>query len=125
MWLVRCAWTGLSSRAQHPPILSGPTDAACNPTTHHLALPSVHPPHPHPPHPHPHPHPHLTAGPRDCIGQNLAMMESRAALAMLCSRFELAVAPAMGSREDVQAAEVMALTLQCSKGIQLKLTPRQ
>ena len=66
----------------------------------------------------------LHAGPRDCIGQNLALMEARAVLAVLCARFELEVAPEMGSREDVRADEVMKLTLQCSKGILLQLKLR-
>ncbi|KAL4859226.1 Acyl-coenzyme A oxidase [Chlorella vulgaris] len=64
-------------------------------------------------------------GPRNCIGQNLALMEARAVLASMVSRFTLEVAPEMGSREDVRADEVMKLTLQCGKGIRLKLKLRQ
>ena len=38
-------------------------------------------------------------------------MEARAALALLAGRFRLSVAPRMGDREAVRAAEVMKLTL--------------
>ena len=40
-----------------------------------------------------------------------AQMEARAALALLAGRFRLSVAPRMGDREAVRAAEVMKLTL--------------
>jgi len=46
-------------------------------------------------------------------------------LALMVGRFELSVAPSMGSREDVRADEVMKLTLQCSKGIRLHMKLRQ
>jgi hypothetical protein len=52
-------------------------------------------------------------------------MEARAVLVSMVSRFTLEVAPEMGSREDVRADEVMKLTLQCGKGIRLKLKLRQ
>jgi cytochrome P450 len=58
------------------------------------------------------------------VGQSLAMLEARVSLAMLLARFEFGVAPEMGSVHDVRAAEVMRLTLQCSKGIQLLVSPR-
>ncbi|KAL4458668.1 hypothetical protein ABPG75_013533 [Micractinium tetrahymenae] len=64
-------------------------------------------------------------GPRDCVGQNLAVMEARAVLATLLGRFRVAVAPSMGSREDVRRQEVMKLTLQCAQGIHLRLQERQ
>ncbi len=51
-------------------------------------------------------------------------MEARAVLVSMVSRFRLEVAPEMGSREDVRADEVMKLTLQCGKGIKLKLKLR-
>ena len=41
----------------------------------------------------------------------LSQMEARAALALLAGRFRLSVAPRMGDREAVRAAEVMKLTL--------------
>ncbi|PSC71095.1 cytochrome P450 [Micractinium conductrix] len=63
-------------------------------------------------------------GPRDCIGQNLALMEARAVLATMLGRFELSVAPRMGNREAVRGAEVMKLTLQCKTGIHLGLKSR-
>ncbi|PRW59761.1 cytochrome P450 [Chlorella sorokiniana] len=63
-------------------------------------------------------------GPRDCIGQNLALMEARGALALLAGRFRLSVAPRMGNRQAVREAEVMKLTLQCKSGIWLRLEPR-
>lgn len=64
------------------------------------------------------------AGPRDCVGQNLALAEARAALAMLVGRFKLKVAPRMGGRDGVRAKEAMKLTLQCSGGMWLELEER-
>ena len=63
-------------------------------------------------------------GSNDCIGQGLANVVGKAMLAMLCSRFTFAVAPRMGSPEDVHAAEVIRLTLQPGDGVWLLLTPR-
>jgi cytochrome P450 len=63
-------------------------------------------------------------GPHDCIGQALANAEGRAMLAMLCSRFEFAVAPCMGTPEDVRAAEVNRLTTQAGNGVWLLLKAR-
>lgn len=42
-------------------------------------------------------------GPRDCIGQNLAVMEARAVLATVVGRFKLAVASRMGDRGAVRS----------------------
>lgn len=42
-------------------------------------------------------------GPRDCVGQNLAVAEARAVLAAVCGRFRLAVAPSMGDREATRS----------------------
>lgn len=47
-----------------------------------------------------------------------------AALATILGRFRVSVAPRMGSREDVRAAEVMKLTLQCADGMHLRLQAR-
>ncbi|KAL4429336.1 hypothetical protein ABPG77_005110 [Micractinium sp. CCAP 211/92] len=63
-------------------------------------------------------------GPRDCVGQNLALMEARTALATILGRFRVSVAPRMGSREDVRAGEVMKLTLQSAGGMHLCLEAR-
>lgn len=53
------------------------------------------------------------------------MMETRAVLAAICGRFELAVAPRMGTAEEVRESEVIRLTLQSSKGIWLRLKLRE
>lgn len=49
---------------------------------------------------------------------------STAALAAILGRFRVSVAPRMGSREDVRAAETMKLTLQCAEGMHLRLEAR-
>ena len=66
--------------------------------------------------------PACPAGPRDCIGQNLALMEARAVLAVLVGRFHL---HCPSSREEVRASEVMKLTLQCAGGMNLTLKLRE
>lgn len=48
-------------------------------------------------------------GPRDCVGQNLAVAEARAVLAAVCGRFRLAVAPSMGDREATRSLVRTAL----------------
>jgi cytochrome P450 len=63
-------------------------------------------------------------GSHDCLGQALANVEGKTMLAMLCSRFQFAVAPRMGTPEDVEAAEVNRLTMQPGNGMWLLLTPR-
>ncbi|KAK9827287.1 hypothetical protein WJX81_000437 [Elliptochloris bilobata] len=53
----------------------------------------------------------FSEGSRSCVAQNLALMELRVALAVLCANFTFTLATAMGGSEGVKAAERMALTL--------------
>ena len=56
--------------------------------------------------------------------QNLALMELRVALAVLCANFTFTLAPAMGGPEDVRASERMALTLHVHGGVLMHCHPR-
>lgn len=67
----------------------------------------------------------FSLGPKDCIGQSLAIMEAKAVLVGLLSRFRFEVSPEMGSVEDVKRDEAMKLTLQTHGGIRLVLTLRE
>ena len=60
-----------------------------------------------------------------CCGcQNLALMELRVALAVLCANFTFTLAPSMGGTEGVKAAERMALTLHVHGGVYMHCHPR-
>lgn len=56
--------------------------------------------------------------------QNLALMELRVALAVLCANFTFTLAPAMGGPESVKASERMALTLHVHGGVLMHCHPR-
>ena len=61
----------------------------------------------------------------DLLGcQNLALMELRVALAVLCANFTFTLAPAMGGPENVKASERMALTLHVHGGVLMHCHPR-
>ena len=66
----------------------------------------------------------FSIGERNCIGQNLAMMEARAVLVALVRRFKFQVASEMGDEDNVRAQEVMRLTLQTRNGIKLNIEKR-
>ena len=54
----------------------------------------------------------------------MAIMELRAALAILLSRFVFTLAPEAGSREDVLGHEVISLTLHIRGGVKLRACHR-
>ena len=56
--------------------------------------------------------------------QAMAMMELRAALAVLLSEFIFTLAPEAGSREEVLQNEVMSGTLHIRGGVKLRARPR-
>jgi cytochrome P450 family 709 len=57
----------------------------------------------------------FSLGPRSCIGQNFAMLEAKATMALILRRFEFEVAP------EYVHAPVDILTLQPSKGLPVVL----
>ena len=61
---------------------------------------------------------------RDPLPQNLALMELRVALAVLCSTFTFELAAAMGGPEPGRADEMMALTLHMRGGVWMRCIPR-
>ncbi|KAK9826059.1 hypothetical protein WJX74_008792 [Apatococcus lobatus] len=68
----------------------------------------------------------FSMGSRDCIGQNLARMNYMTAVAMLLSHFHFELAPEMGGKAGVRAAESAALlTLQPRHGMKMLCMPRQ
>jgi hypothetical protein len=56
--------------------------------------------------------------------QNMAMMELRTAVAIVCARFVLIAASDKVCHKDIIASEVMALTLHTKDGIRMHLAPR-
>ncbi|GAB4815786.1 hypothetical protein N2152v2_002832 [Parachlorella kessleri] len=64
----------------------------------------------------------FSAGPRDCLGQNMAKMNYMATLAVLLGRYRFRLAPEMEGPGGVQ--EVIKLTLQPASGIPMLCTPR-
>ncbi|CAN8238564.1 unnamed protein product [Cochlearia groenlandica] len=59
----------------------------------------------------------FAAGPRNCIGQNFAMMEAKIILAMLVSKFTFAIS------ENYRHAPIVVLTIKPKYGVQLILKP--
>lgn len=64
-------------------------------------------------------------GPRNCIGQSLAMLELRTSLVMLLSRFHFALPPEMDPTKLVAEDEVWMLTLAPRHSLPLIVTPVQ
>ena len=58
------------------------------------------------------------------LQQNLALMELRVALVVLCSNFTFELAAAMGASEGAQSREMMALTLHMRGGVWMHCIPR-
>ncbi|CDY12618.1 BnaA02g12860D [Brassica napus] len=59
----------------------------------------------------------FAAGPRNCIGQNFAMMEAKLILAMLVSKFSFTIS------ENYRHAPIVVLTIKPKYGVQLILKP--
>ncbi|GAB4815787.1 hypothetical protein N2152v2_002833 [Parachlorella kessleri] len=64
----------------------------------------------------------FSAGPRDCIGQNLAKLNYMTTLAVLLGRYRLWLAPEMEGPGGVQ--EVIKLTMQPANGVCMLCSPR-
>ncbi len=67
----------------------------------------------------------FSSGPRNCIGQPLALTEIRTALAVLLSRFHFALPDGVQREEFIEENEVWWITLQLRHGLTLKVTPRE
>ena len=66
----------------------------------------------------------FSEGPRDCIGQALAMMELRVALLLLLGAFSFRLTPDMGDYDSVTAGSKQAVTLKPAHGMHMYATPR-
>lgn len=58
-------------------------------------------------------------GPRNCIGQSLAMMEAKIILAMLVSRFSFTIS------ETYRHAPTVVMTIKPKYGVQIRMKPMQ
>jgi len=58
-------------------------------------------------------------GPRDCIGQNMAITSTKVYVIEMLRRFWFDVDPRMGSKDEVHSREEMAITLGVHGGIHL------
>ena len=59
-----------------------------------------------------------------CMAQNLALMELKTALAVLCVAYEFRLASELGGAQGMAHEETMALTLHTKHGIHLHCLPR-
>ncbi|GLC34196.1 hypothetical protein PLESTM_000168400 [Pleodorina starrii] len=67
----------------------------------------------------------FSEGPRNCVGQSLALLELRTVLAVLCGRFRFQLADEMGGVEGVVAASRQETTLKPGeKGLLMHAIPR-
>lgn len=65
----------------------------------------------------------FSVGPRDCVGQNMANVTVRALALTLLSHLWFEVAPDMGSHEEVEEGQRMALVVTSARGILLRSRP--
>ena len=65
----------------------------------------------------------FSCGPRNCVGQSLAMLEMRTALMVLLPRFHFALPEGMDPAKFVADHQVWKITLQPRHGLPLVLTP--
>ena len=63
-------------------------------------------------------------GPRNCVGQSLAMVTLPTTLALLLSRFHFKLAPSMGGRAGVEAREQYTLVTGIRNGMMMQAVPR-
>lgn len=66
----------------------------------------------------------FSLGPKACAGQNLAMLQSKAHLAMLLAGYEWSLAPRMGGEAGVAARTYLGVTIKVQDGLWLTATPR-
>jgi len=62
----------------------------------------------------------FSAGPRNCVGQNLTMVSIRLVVATLMSRFTFELAPEAGGRETLIQEQTIAVTLVAPNGVPIK-----
>ena len=65
----------------------------------------------------------FSSGPRNCIGQNLAMTEARTMLAVLLARLQFQLPEGVSREAFLETEEVNWVTLQPRSGLLLKVTP--
>ena len=65
----------------------------------------------------------FSLGPRNCVGQPLALMKIRTALAVLLSRFQFALPEGVQRERFIEEEEVWWITLQLKHGLRLRVTP--
>lgn len=65
----------------------------------------------------------FSLGPRNCVGQPLALMKIRTALAVLLSRFQFALPEGVQRERFIEEEEVWWITLQLKHGLNLRVTP--
>lgn len=63
----------------------------------------------------------FSEGPRSCAGQALAWLDVRTIVISLLSRYWFEVDPSVGSHEEVERAQVMALVLTPGKPMKLRI----
>lgn len=65
----------------------------------------------------------FSTGPRNCIGQALALAEARTVLAVLLSNFTFELPEGVQREKFIEEEEVWWVTLQAKHGLPLKITP--
>lgn len=65
----------------------------------------------------------FSLGPRNCVGQPLALMQIKTALAVLLSRFCFALPDGVQREKFIEEEEVWWITLQARHGLNLRVTP--
>ena len=63
----------------------------------------------------------FSTGPRDCIGQRLAMLEMRMALIHLVTRYQVKLE---GSWEDLKNSAKDSFLIEAGNGVWVRITPR-
>ena len=67
----------------------------------------------------------FSTGPRNCVGQSLALTEARTILATLLARFQFDLPEGVNREKFIETDEVWWVTLQVKEDLLLKLTPLQ
>ncbi len=65
----------------------------------------------------------FSCGPRNCIGQALALAEARTTLAVLLANFRFEMPEGLNRDEFLKNEQVWLVTLQPKHGLPLKITP--
>ena len=65
----------------------------------------------------------FSLGPRNCVGQPLALMKIKTTLAVMMARFRFALPDGVEREKFIQEEEVWWITLQLKHGLNLRVTP--